>query len=87
MTDNGQKKAFMAGDMHFEDINHDNIIDEKDKQVIGDPNPDIYGNFNLSLQYRGLTLSTLFTYSVGNDAYNALRAQLENGASLNNQTK
>lgn len=87
VTDNGQKKAFMAGDMHFEDINHDNIIDEKDKQVIGDPNPDIYGNFNLSLQYRGLTLSTLFTYSVGNDAYNALRAQLENGASLNNQTK
>lgn len=87
VTENGQKKAFTAGDMHFEDLNQDHCIDESDKQVIGDPHPDIYGNFSLSLQYRDLTLSTLFTYLVGNDAYNALRAKLESGSSLDNQTK
>ncbi|MGI6224265.1 MAG: SusC/RagA family TonB-linked outer membrane protein [Prevotella sp.] len=87
VAENGQNVAFGAGDVHFVDLNNDNIIDENDKQIIGDPNPDIYGNFNLSLQYKGFTLGTLFTYSVGNDAYNALRAKLESGSSLNNQTK
>ena len=64
----------------------DNVIDEKDKVVLGDPNPDIYGNFNLNFQYKRLKLSALFTYSLGNDAYNALRASLESGKDLHNQS-
>ena len=54
--------------------------------VIGDPNPDIYGNFDLNFQWKNLELGALFTYSLGNDAYNALRASLESGKSLYNQS-
>ena len=87
VSETGARTRFGAGDMHFDDLNKDGNIDEKDRQIIGNPNPDVYGNFNLNLQYKGFTLSTLFTYSIGNDAYNALRANLESGSSLNNQTR
>ncbi len=86
VTDNGELRHFAAGDMHYEDADGNGIINDADRQVIGNPNPDIYGSFGLNLQYRRLTLSTTFTYSLGNDVYNALRASLESGSSLCNQT-
>lgn len=86
-TETGREVAFKAGDMHFADVDHNGFINEEDCQVIGDPNPDIYGNFNFSLRWKDLTLDALFTYQLGADAYNALRAQLESGSSLANQTK
>lgn len=84
--DNGERKAFSAGDVHYEDLNHDDIINSADRQIIGNPNPDLYGNFGFNLQYRHLSLNTVFTYSLGNEAYNALRAHLEKGSSLDNRT-
>lgn len=87
LSETGAKTAFRAGDMHFAEVKQDGIINENDRQVIGDPNPDFYGNFHLNLEYKGFVLGTLFTYSVGNDAYNALRANLESGSSLYNQTR
>ena len=65
--------------MRFVDVKKDGIINEEDRVVIGDPNPDIYGNFDLTFQWKNLELGALFTYSLGNDAYNALRASLESG--------
>lgn len=82
----GQKVAFGAGDMRFEDVNNDGIINESDRQIIGDPNPSMYGHFNFALRYKALSLDAVFTYSLGNDAYNALRASLESGSNLYNQT-
>lgn len=83
---NGSLTAFSAGDMRFVDNHRDGVINDLDRVVIGDPNPDVYGSFNMSLTWRRLTLTPLFTFSVGNDIYNALRADLENGSSLHNQT-
>lgn len=85
-TETGREVAFRAGDIMFDDHKANGIIDEDDRQIIGDPNPDIYGNFNLCLRWRNLTLDALFTYQLGADAYNALRSQLESGKNLNNQT-
>ena len=82
---NGTYTPFGAGDMKFAD-NGDGVIDDKDRMVIGDPNPDIFGNFNLRLSWKGFTLGSLFTYSVGNDVYNALRANLESGSDIHNQS-
>lgn len=82
----GSLTPFEAGDMRFRDLDGNNIINEKDREIIGDPNPDIFGNFNLRLSWKNFTLGTVFTYSVGNDAYNALRAKLEAGDDIFNQT-
>ncbi len=82
----GELIPFEAGDMWFEDVDGNHIIDEKDRQIIGDPNPDFYGNFNFNLSWKGLSIGALFTYSYGNEAYNALRANLESGSELINQS-
>lgn len=83
---NGALLPFGAGDMHFYDKDESGVIDANDRVVIGNPNPDIYGNIKLAARYKGLSLSALFTYSLGNDAYNALRAKLESGSTMLNQS-
>ena len=83
---NGTTVPFTAGDVKFVDLHADGIIDQNDMTVIGDPNPDFFGSINSRFQWKRFTLSTLFSYSVGNDIYNALRANLENMSGLNNQT-
>jgi TonB-linked SusC/RagA family outer membrane protein len=83
-TASGQLIPFEAGDMLFEEVEKNDIIDENDRQVIGDPNPDFYGNFNFSVSWKKFTLEALFSYTYGNDVYNALRASLESGKDVNN---
>ena len=83
---NGSYTAFGAGDMKFVDATPDGVINDADRQIIGDPNPDFYGNFNFRLTWKNFTLGSIFTYSVGNDVYNALRANLESGSDIFNQS-
>lgn len=49
------------------------IIDENDKQVIGNSNPTFYGGLNNTLNYKNFDLSVFFTFSVGNDVFNATK--------------
>lgn len=79
-------KNFSAGDVHFIDQNSDGVIDAKDKTVIGDPNPDVYGNIFTTFSYKHWTLGFTFKYSLGNDIYNYQRSQLESMSSFYNQT-
>ena len=79
-------KNFSAGDVHFLDLHEDGVIDEKDKTVIGDPNPDVYGNIFTTFSYKHWTLAFTFKYSLGNDLYNYQRSQLESMSSFYNQT-
>lgn len=84
--ENGSLDPFRAGDMHFFDKDGNRVIDEEDRVVLGSPNPDFYGNFRLGIDYKRLHLEALFTGSYGNEAYNALRASLESGSAITNQT-
>ena len=87
MADNGvDKKYFGAGDIHFADLNGDGQITDADRTVIGDPNPDIFGNIFTSLSWKRFRLDVRFNYSLGNDVYNYMRAQLEGGSRFMNQT-
>lgn len=86
IDEDGVSQYFKAGDIHFEDLKSDGIIDENDRQVIGDPNPDFFGSFNSKIDIGNFTLDMLFTYSYGNDIYNALRANLESGSVFTNQS-
>lgn len=82
----GEEQSFGAGDVHFVDQLADGIIDENDKQIIGDPNPDLYGSFNSKIKIWEFTIDAFFTFSYGNDIYNYLRAELESGSDFINQT-
>lgn len=91
---NSPYKNFEAGDVHFvnlvdteEDIkNGVTVIDENDKCIIGDPNPDIYGNIYTNLSYKRWSLDVIFKYSLGNDVYNYQRSQIESLSSFYNQS-
>ena len=86
MEDNaGIRNDFKAGDVHFIDQNNDGKISELDKVVIGDPNPDIYGNIFASINYKNLTLTMGWNYSLGNDVYNYQRSILNSGSTFYNQ--
>lgn len=78
---------FGAGDMIFVDKDGNGEINDADRFIIGDPNPDIYGNINLRFHFRDAwTLAANFNYSLGNDIYNYQRSMLEGGSNFINQT-
>ena len=83
----GNKTYYGAGDMKFIDQNNDKIINDADRVIIGDPNPDIYGNIRANfLIGKHWSLGINFNYSLGNDIYNYQRALLESGSMFVNQT-
>jgi hypothetical protein len=82
----GEVTPFGAGDIRFVDHVADDVINEKDRVVIGDPNPDFYGNLYSTLSYKRLSLDVNFSYSYGNDIYNYQRSVLEGGSQFFNQT-
>ncbi|WP_282124535.1 SusC/RagA family TonB-linked outer membrane protein [Algibacter mikhailovii] len=83
----GFEKPYVAGDVRFVNTNgSDNVINEDDRVVIGDPNPDFTGMFYNTLTYKGITLSAIFSFSQGNDVYNALRWKTESMQDFSNQS-
>jgi TonB-linked SusC/RagA family outer membrane protein len=81
----GSFTQFKAGDIKFADLNNDKIIDENDRQIIGDPNADFYGGFTNRFIYKRLQLEALFTFSKGNDVFNYQRYRLESLNGVENQ--
>lgn len=82
----GVMTPFKAGDVKFVDKNGDRKINSDDRVILGNPNPDIYGNINSNLMFKNFSLSATLNYSLGNDVYNYQRALLESGSSFYNQT-
>lgn len=84
---NGDLVPFSGGDMVFTDVNGDNVIDDDDRSVIGDPNPDWVGMVNGKIAFGGFTLDAIFNFSYGNDLYNGTRAVLEGMSGYENQSQ
>ncbi|OXA81004.1 SusC/RagA family TonB-linked outer membrane protein [Flavobacterium frigidimaris] len=66
------------GDYIFKDVNNDGVINEKDRDYIGNPNPDFTFGINNSFSFKGFDVSILLTGSYGNDVANYQRRWLEN---------
>ena len=81
-----QREYFGAGDMRFVDKDGNGIINENDRFIIGDPNPDVYGNIYTRLNWKHWALDVAMRYSLGNDVYNYQRSVLEGGSRFYNQT-
>jgi hypothetical protein len=82
----GSLAPFRGGDIRFADLNGDKIIDDRDRQVIGNPNPDFAGSINSNFTWKRWSLDCLFTFSQGNSIYNYTRNQLESMSTTDNQT-
>lgn len=67
----GGRIGVRPGTMRLQDLNNDGIVDDKDITVIGDTNPSFSGGFGLNATVYDFDISANFTYTVGNDVYNA----------------
>ena len=57
------------GDLKFEDVNGDGVIDSKDRTMIGNPTPDFTYGFSVNLGYKGFDLTAEFMGAYGNEIY------------------
>lgn len=85
LQSDGTYAAFKGGDIRFSDVNGDKVIDDKDRQFLGNPNPDYTGAITTKFSYKRIAIDALFTFSQGNKIYNGVRAALEAQSSVNNQ--
>lgn len=58
------------GDVNWEDVNGDGIIDSRDQVYLGNIYPTWTGGFNFNASYKRVSLYTRFEYSLGNTIYN-----------------
>lgn len=58
----------------------DYVVNADDKVKIGDTNPVATGGFNISGRLYGFDLNANFTYSIGNDVYNANKIEYTSAA-------
>ena len=58
-----------AGDVKYHDFDGNGIINDKDRIVVGSPNPVLSGGWSNNFKYKGFELGVFFTYSLGNEVY------------------
>ena len=63
-------KVLGAGDINWEEVRKDGVIDAGDYRVLGCAQPEVYGGFGASFSWKWLSLSLAFTYSIGGEIYN-----------------
>nr|MBD3620589.1 SusC/RagA family TonB-linked outer membrane protein [Sunxiuqinia sp.] len=78
---------YEAGDVRYQDVNNDGQITDADKQILGSATPDLFGGLHSYVRYKNFSLSAEFTYSYGNEAYNATRRSVEAMDNFNNQSR
>ncbi len=66
-----------TGELMYRDLNDDGIINDSDRDYIGDPNPDFTFGMTNIFSYKNFDLSILIQGSYGNDIFNASRMETE----------
>jgi TonB-linked SusC/RagA family outer membrane protein len=74
-----------AGDLYFEDVNKDGIVNESDKQVIGSPYAKFTYGFALTFTYKSFDLRSSFNGSYGNKVLDGQDYYLYNFEGSGNQ--
>lgn len=81
-----QAATAKPGDLRYADLNNDGEINDLDRTVIGNGNPDFFGGLNNTFTYKGLELNVFFQGSFGNEILNFGRFDLYNLNGNNNQS-
>lgn len=75
------------GDIRFKDLNDDGVIDEDDRDYLGNPSPKFIFAMNNTFSYKGFDLSIFLQGVSGNKIFNANRIWNEGMDLAQNQTK
>lgn len=74
------------GDAHYEDLNHDGVIDEYDITYLGNSMPTITSGFGLNMSWKNLRLRSFFQARFGQSVINQTRMDSESMNNANNQS-
>jgi TonB-linked SusC/RagA family outer membrane protein len=80
-----QTNPLRPGDLYFQDVNGDGVVDAKDLSIIGTPYPKFTYGFSLSASYKAVDLSASFAGSYGNQIVDGQDYYLYNMEGSGNQ--
>ncbi|MGX5816888.1 TonB-dependent receptor [Chitinophaga lutea] len=69
-VDASAQKTAKPGDIRYKDRNGDGVINDNDRDIIGNANPDYFGGFNNTFTYKGIELNVFLQGSFGNEILN-----------------
>lgn len=78
-----QGNLLKGGDVIWQNTNRDSVIDDADRIILGNAQPDWIAGLTNVVSYKGLTLSFSFYMSWGGMIYNRARQQLNLNATTN----
>lgn len=80
-------KPILPGDIKYLDVNGDKIINDEDRMIIGNGNPDAWGAFFNNFRYKDFALVVELQYSIGNDVLNMTKHSGEDRVGIANSYK
>jgi TonB-dependent starch-binding outer membrane protein SusC len=83
LSENGD--TLRGGDAIYEDFNNDGIINDQDRVLIGNANPDFFGGFSSEFRYKSFGFKFFIQFQYGNDVINGMRYYLERMMTADNQ--
>jgi TonB-linked SusC/RagA family outer membrane protein len=81
----GAQPRARAGDVKWKNVDGNNVINDNDREVIGNPMPNYFFGFNNSFAYKAFSLDILTNGTMGFDIYNGMFAL--NNSGVQNNTK
>ncbi|MGA0559156.1 TonB-dependent receptor [Larkinella sp. VNQ87] len=69
-VDASAQKTAKPGDLRYVDRNDDGVINDNDRDIIGNANPDFFGGFNNTFSFKGFDLNVFVQGSYGNEILN-----------------
>ena len=63
----------VPGDLKFIDQNGDGVLNDDDRVMLGDPNPDFTGGLNINLEWKGIDFNMFWYGAMGHQIWNATR--------------
>ncbi len=76
VANHASQSGAAPGRLIFRDLNGDGVINDNDRCIIGDPNPDLSMGINLAFHYKAFTLDMFFAGDFGFDIHNHMKKQL-----------
>ncbi|NGF56212.1 TonB-dependent receptor [Parapedobacter sp. SGR-10] len=84
VTHGASGPLFKGGDPIWHDLNGDEVINQDDRQIIGNAEPKFFGGISNDFSYKNFSLNVLFQYSYGNDIYSEINHQRNTIVRYNN---
>ncbi|MFD2969463.1 SusC/RagA family TonB-linked outer membrane protein [Sphingobacterium bambusae] len=81
----GSTNPMQPGDLYFEDVDGNGIVNDADKRVIGNPHPDFTYGFALNASYKQFDIRASFNGSQGNQVLDGYDYYLYNMEGSGNQ--